>query len=121
MALKYFFDSYAIIELEKGNPDYFKFKDEIITITVFNLAEIYWSFLNDVGKMADKLYESYKRCVVMIPDSVLKEAIKFRKNNKSKNLSYADCIGYMYALKNNLIFLTGDKEFKDLKNVEFVK
>ena len=56
-----------------------------------------------------------------ISEDVLKEAIKFRKKNKSKNLSYTDCIGYIYALKNNLMFLTGDKEFKDLKNVEFVK
>jgi predicted nucleic acid-binding protein len=47
--------------------------------------------------------------------------MKFRKKNKKRNLSYADCIGYIYALKNNLIFLTGDKEFEDLKNVEFVK
>ena len=58
---------------------------------------------------------------VDVEDHILKEAIKFRKVNKKMDLSYTDCIGYVYALKNSLIFLTGDKEFKNMKNVEFVK
>ena len=47
--------------------------------------------------------------------------MKFKIKYKKQDLSYADCIGYIYAIKNNLLFLTGDKEFKDLKSVEFVK
>jgi len=47
--------------------------------------------------------------------------MKFRKKNKKRNLSYTDCIGYVYATENDLIFLTGDKEFENLENVEFVK
>ena len=73
---------------------------------------------------AEEIYNKYSQCVVEISDEMLKEAIKFRKANKKKkkkDLSYTDCIGYVYAMKNNMIFLTGDKEFLGMKNVEFVK
>jgi len=120
--INYFFDSYAIIELVSGNPVYAKFAEEPVTITIFNLAEIYYSALNNIDELkTEEIYEKYKWCVVEISDEVLKEAMKFRKNNKKRNLSYSDCIGYISALKNNLKFLTGDKEFKNLENVEFVK
>ena len=118
----YFFDSYAIIELEKGNPNYSKYSSEPITITIFNLAEIYWNFLNKLEEReADLLYNDYSKSVVEISDEILKKAIKFRKENKKKNLSYTDCIGYVCASENNMKCLTGDKEFENMKNAEFVK
>ncbi|HLC73699.1 MAG TPA: PIN domain-containing protein [Candidatus Nanoarchaeia archaeon] len=120
--IKYFFDTYAIAEIINGDSNYARFSLEPVIITIFNLAEVYWISINQYSEQeADEIYLRYSRCVVDISEDVLKEAIKFRKKNKSKNLSYTDCIGYIYALKNNLMFLTGDKEFKDLKNVEFVK
>ncbi|MEK6826761.1 MAG: PIN domain-containing protein [Nanoarchaeota archaeon] len=120
--LNYFFDTYAIIEIVKKNKNYAKYRDEEATITIFNLAEIYWSVLNEFGEeKADIVFDGYKKAVVEINDETLKEAIKFRKKHKNKDLSYADCIGYIYALKHNLVFLTGDKEFEKLDNVEFVK
>lgn len=120
--VKYFFDSYAIIELVKGNPSYARFSEEIVVITIFNLVEIYWSFVLDFGEeKAKELYMKFKECVVPINDSVIQEAIRFRKDNKRKNVSYADCLGYMYACQNNLLFLTGDKEFQGVENVMFVK
>lgn len=120
--VKYFFDSYAIIEIVKGNPSYACFSNELVTITIFNLVEIYWSFLLDYDeKKAKQLYTMFKDCTTNFDDSVIYEAIKFRKENKKKNLSYADCIGYVYARENDLVFLTGDKEFENMPNVEFVK
>ncbi|MBS3092512.1 PIN domain-containing protein [Candidatus Pacearchaeota archaeon] len=118
----YFWDTYAIIELLRGNPNYSKYFNEEVTITIFNLAEIYWSALNDlVLGNPEEIYEKYSQCVVEIPDETLKEAIKFRKANKKKDLSYTDCIGYVYALKHNMVFLIRDKEFQSMKNVEFAK
>jgi len=120
--IKYFFDTYAIAEIINGNSNYARFSLEPVIITIFNLAEVYWISINHYSEQeADEIYLRYSGCVVDISEDVLKEAIKFRKKHKSKNLSYTDCIGYIYALKNSLIFLTGDKEFKDLNNVEFVK
>ncbi len=120
--IEYFFHTYAIIEIVAGNPSYNGFLNKTPVITIFNLSEIYYIVLNKLGETrADKIYEEYFPCVVEIPDEVLKEAMKFKKVNKKKRLSYADCIGYIYALKNNMKFLTGDKEFHGLKNVEFVR
>ena len=117
----YFFDSYAIIELLEGNFLYAIFKEEKVTITIFNLAEIYWHFLLKDEDIAEEIYNKFRDSVVEINDETLKEAIKFRKEHKKKDLSYADAIGYIYAKRHNMKFLTGDKEFKDLENVEFVK
>jgi uncharacterized protein len=119
---KYFFDTYAVIETLSGNPLYARFANDIPHITVFNLAEIYYSAINHLDdEKADEIYEKYSCYVIRITDDILKEAMKFRKKNKKRDLSYADCVGYICALKNKLIFLTGDKEFEKLENVEFVK
>ena len=40
---------------------------------------------------------------------------------KNKQRSIPDVMGYIIAKKYNAKFLTGDKEFKDVPNVEFVK
>ncbi len=122
MEIRYFFDTYAIIELIEGNPEYAKYLEEPATITIFNLAEIYWICINKLGESeAEKIYKEYREAVDEISDEILKEAIKFRKKQKRRDLSYTDCIGYVYALKNNLRFLTGDKQFENMENVEFVK
>ena len=121
--ISYFWDSYAIIELENGNEKYSKYSNYPVILTIFNLIEIYWVILNQFGEEeANKIYEDYRSAVADVDDEILKEAIKFRKKvYKDKKISYVDAIGYTYALKNNLVFLTGDKEFENLENVEFVK
>ncbi len=122
MEVAYFFDTYAVIELIEGNKNYVGYVEEPATITLFNLAEIYWAVLNKLGDTeADEVYQEYKAAVVEIDDATLKEAIKFRREHKKQDLSYADCIGYIYAKRHSLKFLTGDKEFEHLENVEFVK
>ena len=122
MGLKYFFDSYAIIEIINENPKYIPYSNEEIILSLFNLAEIYWSVLNDFEEeKANIIFNIYKKVVVEIDDETLKEAIKFRKEQKKQDLSYTDCIGYIYAKRNNLKFLTGDSKFESLPFVEFVK
>ncbi len=122
MGLKYFFDSYAIIEIIKKNPEYFVYAEEEIIFTLFNLAEIYWAALRDFSEEeAEEVYSKFRSNVVEIDDETLKEAIKFRKEHKKHDLSYTDCIGYIYSKQNNLKFLTGDSKFEHLPFVEFVK
>ena len=119
---QYFFDSYAVIEILKFNPNYLKYSNVNIVITTFNLVEICWSVLLDFGEeKMQEIYNRFKDCVYELDEPVIINAIKFRKKYKNRDLSYTDCIGYIFAKQNNLIFLTGDKEFKDLPNVEFVK
>ena len=118
----FFFDTYAVIELIEGNPGYAAYQDHVATLTILNLAEIYWVVLNRLGKeQANEVFREYRPAVVEIDDDTLKEAIEFRKTHKKKDLSYADCIGYIYAMRHGLKFLTGDKEFENLPNVEFLK
>lgn len=122
MGLNYFFDSYAIIEIIKKNPNFIPYMEEDIALSLFNLAEIYWSSLLDYEKEeADKIYSQFRENVVEIDDETLREAIQFRKEHKKQDLLYTDCIGYIYAKRNNLKFLTGDSKFEHLPFVEFVK
>ena len=118
----YFFDTYALIEILKENANYKRFTTESVTMTIFNLAELYWSVLKDYGPIkADAVFTQYKPSVVDVDDEALKVAMQFKKTHKTIRLSYADCIGYVYAKRHSMKFLTGDKEFQDLPNVKFVK
>ena len=122
MEIAYFFDSYALIEIVKKNPSYLRYAEETLTLTLFNLVEIYSSFLTDFDKdKADMLYEKFRSNIVDVDDKTLKEAVQFKKDLNKRNISYTDCIGYIYAKRHNMKFLTGDKEFEHLPNVEFVK
>ena len=44
-----------------------------------------------------------------------------KKELNKRKLSMTDCIGYMMAKQWGIKFLTGDKEFEDMENVEYVK
>ena len=46
--------------------------------------------------------------------------MKYRIDNKKENLSIFDYVGYIFALENNLKFVTGDKAFKNKEGVVFV-
>ncbi len=118
----YFFDTYAFIEIIRGNKNYAIFKKTEMATTKLNLMEVYYWLLNKFGKeAADIFYDETVQYAIEIPDEIIKEAMIFRMKNKPKNLSYVDCIGYMLAKTNSLKFLTGDREFKGMDNVEFVK
>ena len=118
----YFFDTYAIIEIINGNNNYERFENELITTSALNIGELYYSLLREHGKKTAEYWTrrfNYDLIEIDV-DSVIKAA-KFRFVNKRKKFSYIDCIGYMLALNKNIKFLTGDKGFKDMENVEFVK
>jgi len=118
--MRYFFDTYALIEITKKNPNFAVYFNEDITTSGYNLIELYYSILRDLGEQeAKSAYYTFKNSAIEIFDEVIFEAMKLKLKNK--NLSYVDCIGYSLALKNNLKFLTGDKEFKGMDDVEFVQ
>ena len=50
--MRYFFDSYAVVEIIRGNPSYARYTQDEVVLTIFNLAEIYWSSLNKLGEEA---------------------------------------------------------------------
>ena len=66
-------------------------------------------------------YEKFLPYCVEITDHDIKRACEFRLQNKNKELSYIDCIGYIIAVEKKIKFLTGDEGFRNIGNVEFVK
>lgn len=118
----YFFDSYAIIEIIKGNVNYKKYREVTVLTTKLNLFEVYYTIFQLFSeKDADDFLENCSSFIVDYDNSIIKEAARMRLQFKTRNISMNDCIGYCLAQKLGVSFLTGDKEFEHFKNVEFMK
>ena len=121
--MKYFYDSYAVIEYFKGNEKYKKYFEEAVGIlTNMNLIEIHYQLLTEFSeKDADDAVKEFQSFLITPEINDLIEASKFRKKHRKRNLSYTDCVGYTIAKKEKIMFLTGDKEFEGMENTEFIK
>jgi uncharacterized protein len=118
----YFFDTYAIIELIKGNSNYEFVRDNVIITGVMNIAEVYYALLlENTQDFADSIIKKLNMQIVDLDQKIVIEAAKFRYKNKKLFLSYIDCMGYILAKENSLIFLTGDEGFKNIDNVKLIK
>lgn len=118
----YVFDTYALLEIIDGNKNYEGYTRSKIIITEFILAELRFNLIRKSGKeFALRWIDKLAKFVVPTDKTVINEAMEYRFNNLRKDLSMTDCIGYFLAKSLGIKFLTGDKEFKNLQNVEFVK
>lgn len=119
----FFADTYALVEYFHGNKAYKKyFKNNNILITKLNLIELYYSALLESSvELANSYFAALIDKCVEIDDSNLKKAMLFRFKHKKQKLSYVDAIGYQISLDLGIKFLTGDKQFENIQNVEFVK
>jgi predicted nucleic acid-binding protein len=118
----YFFDTYALMEIINGNPNYQKYLDSGRIVLMFNLIELHFNLMKKAPeeKAREITLPYYKD---MVPFSLIDvfEANTFRYANTKKKLSFTDCLGYLIAKKKGVKFITGDKEFQDMENVEFVR
>lgn len=120
--MKYFFDTYAIIEIIRENKNYEKYKEEELVTSILNIGEMYYVLLKEKGEeVANYWYELLKQSAFLVDIETIIKAMKFRLENKAKKFSFIDCVGYVSAKDKGLRFLTGDKAFENLENVEFVK
>ncbi len=120
--MKYFLDTYAMIEIIKGNTHYEKFTGEEVFTNILNLYELYYNLLRDQNEIIAKRYfYQFKELLIPFTYEHLFKASQIKFQYKKRKISYADALGYGIALSHNMKFLTGDKAFKDLENVEFVK
>ena len=118
----YFCDTYALIEIIGGNLKYKSFLEKILITSTYNLMELYYAFLRDYNEeIADKYFEVWSSFIIHIPNETIKNAMKFKLIHKKDNLSYTDCIGYIYSVQNGIKFLTGDMKFKNKEQVEFAQ
>jgi len=122
---RYYADTYALVEILCGNPAYGKYAEEELITSEFNLLELAYALVRDyeVNRALEMLRIVRASVDIVTPTNEYVEAaalcIKLRKEKRS--LSIIDALGYALARKHEALFLTGDREFKDLEGVEYVK
>jgi len=121
MTEMYLYDTYALIEILNKNPKYEKYIDQEIVINEFIFSEFCYQLIVGKVKKADEYLDEVKSAVVNPSLDVIKKAMSFRYENKNKKMSMTDCVSYVMAGELGIKFLTGDKEFEGLDNVEFVR
>ena len=120
MSDMFFWDTYAFFELLDKNTNYIKYVGNKGITTIFNLAELNYNLKKEFSKSkADEITKFVSNMVVDVSTEDIIEACDLKKKNRQ--LSLPDCIGYSIAKRAGAKFLTGDKEFEKMKNVEFVK
>ncbi len=123
--MEYYLDSYAIVELAKGNPRYLSYQKARGRTSTLNLLEVYYVFLQEGREdLAELCFGKHRKHAVDFPDEVLKGAARLRLQQKGatgQRLSYVDALGYTYAQEHGLRFLTGAAEFQGWPGVEWVR
>jgi uncharacterized protein len=119
--MTYFFDTYALIEMIRGNPDYSSFVDEVIHTTALNLGELHYRFLRDGKPNPGLWYLEFRDNCIPVEISSIRDAMEFKYRYRKRKLSFIDAVGYATARENGLVFLTGDEGFRGLEGVEMVK
>ena len=116
----YFFDTYAFFEIINGNPKYKIYAESEVITTVFNLAELNYGLKKKMSKeLSDEYTEKYYQYAVDIILEDIKNAMDFKTSHRK--LSIPDAIGYTIAKRLGIKFMTGDKDFEGIDNVEYVK
>ena len=114
-------DTYPLIEIATGNEKFASLLNDDIVITDITIAEFYYVILKKYDPAtADFWYRKFAPYCAHVPKEILIKAVKFRHVNKKINLSFFDCVGYIFAIENNYKFLTGGKEFKGFNNISFM-
>lgn len=115
-------DTYALIEIKLGNPKFEYLSRSSFVVTDITLAEFYSVILREEGeKTADYWFKKIEPNSFSVDKEILIEAVKFRQKNKKTGISFFDAVGYIFALNKGYVFVTGDKEFEGVNNVEFKK
>ena len=122
MVVKRCLDTYALMEISQGNKKLMHYLTIPFVITDITLAEFYIVLLRTQGeRVADYWFKRMTGYAVPVDKEVLREAMKFRHAHRRQRISFFDAVGYIYSLEKGMAFVTGDKEFKDIKGVEFIK
>lgn len=123
---RYVFDSYAILAFLEDEPGADKVEKALCEVMsnkaegflcIINWGEIYYIVMREQNEAAAeevvKLLSNYPLTLVDADVELTKEAAKFKGRYK---IAYADCFAAALAKKGKATVLTGDPEFKLLKN-----
>ncbi len=117
----YCLDTYALIEICRGNPKFSFLMNEDIVIPNTTLAEFYWVLIkNKDNDEAKQWCERLLNFTVDVKKELLLKAQNFRYLHRKRDISFFDSVGYVFSVENNSLFVTGDKEFKEMDNVKFI-
>ena len=70
---------------------------------------------------AKEYITKYGKFINFVNPEWIEKAMEFRVKWKDRGVSITDCVSYIMAKELGVKFLTGDKEFEGVENVEFVK
>lgn len=114
-------DTYALIEFIEGNPKFQFLASEEVVIPDIIMAEFYAGVYRAEGlSRADFWYGKFCSLCRNVSCELLLKAMRYRVDHRKENLSFFDCVGYIFARENGFIFVTGDKEFKTKEGVQFI-
>ncbi|MDO8642069.1 MAG: hypothetical protein Q7R76_00560 [Candidatus Woesearchaeota archaeon] len=120
----YFLDTYTLIEIADGNKNYDPYLEADAITLYCNLGELYFFLLKKYNQQtADYFQKRFAPYAVDISADIIPAAMLFRFNQKKqkKSFSYIDCFGYHFALHHSHIFVTGDRAFESMEQVEVVR
>ena len=117
-------DSWAWIEYFKGTPAAQKAKEiiesnEQMFVSAINVSEIYLFLLRNKPSEAEKLIKFVldSSFVIFIDSTIALKASKIKHEHK---MGLADAIVMATAEENKAKILTGDDDFKNIKNVIYI-
>ncbi len=118
----FFFDTYALIEIATANPNFKNYLKFPYVVSALNIGEFYAYLIRTYElEAAKERIKSYNFEVPELTKELMMAATELKIANAAKELSWPDCIGYVMAKQLKLKFLTGDKEFKGMDDVELVR
>ena len=118
----YCLDTYALWEIQLGNPKFAIFSTEEFIVNEWTFVEFYRSLVKQYDKAtADYWLRKLQPFIQKVELETLTKAVLFQEENKKGNMSLFDAVGYMYAQEHTILFVTGDKEFKGRKGVLFIQ
>ena len=123
MIKKFYFDTYALIEIGKENLKYELYRQNIrVILNKLNIFELsYFLIKEGREKEVKETFEKFSKFHMDYDEEVLIKSAEMKFKFLKDRLSFIDCIGYNIAKKYNAKFLTGDEKFRNMDNVEFVK
>jgi hypothetical protein len=120
MAVKYCFDTYALIEMVYGNKAFTGFLDEEFIVADLTLAEFYITLLRKHNKAtAEYWLRRFRLHSLPVPLDLLIQAVLLKQERKK--LSFFDAAGYALAQHLDCMFVTGDQAFENMSGVEHRK
>lgn len=123
--MRWFLDSYAIIEMARGNSHYSPYRYDTSLTASPQLLEAFYILLEQgYEELAIASLRRLSSIAVYPPLTIIPNVARFRlscKGATGRRFSYADALGYVYARERGYTFLTGAHEFEGLPGVEFVR